>query len=143
MTSAMNSRDAIQLIDASWNDWLAAIGAVPEERWSEAGVCGVWSIKDLLGHLAVWDRHALDDLKLFAAGELIPDIDVDEVNNREAGLRAHRSIAEQRREMEDSHAALLAYLPAAAGIDLSEIGGDTWDHYPDHTGQVTAWSEML
>ena len=134
---------AIVLIEASWNDWLAAIGSVPEERWSEAGVCGAWSIKDLLGHLAVWDDLTIQYLKLIAAGEEIVDIDFDSLNNKEASLRADRRIDEQRAEMFSSHAAMLAYLPLAAGIDLTGIGGNTWEHYPEHTVQVVAWSEML
>ena len=143
MTNPMTPEAAIELIDASWNAWIAAIGAVPEERWSEAGVCGVWSIKDLLGHLAVWDDLTIQYLKLVASGVEIDAIDYDALNDKEAALRADRTIEEQRAEMLTAHAEMLAYLPVAVGIDLTGIGGNTWEHYPEHTAQVVAWGEMI
>jgi hypothetical protein len=110
------------------------------------GVCGTWSVKDLLGHIALCDDIAVQ--KIGALGGTPPaglDDNVDEVNNREAALRADRTVEEQRAEMERNHDRLLGALEAASRAsddDLERvrrwIAGDTWEHYDEHTAQVIA-----
>lgn len=69
MADRMTAADATALIDASWREWISAIESIPEARWSESGVCGEWAIKDLLGHVAVWDQVMIKYLGICARGE--------------------------------------------------------------------------
>ena len=142
MTSPMQPVDAIALIDAAWIDWMAALASVPESRWSEAGVCGEWSIKDLLGHIAVWDDLTVQYLKNLGSGVKMEPLDWEALNTKEAALRADRTIDQQRGEMNASHAAMHAFVANTTGIDLTVIAVNTWEHYPEHTVQVMSWGEQ-
>jgi hypothetical protein len=140
MADAMTVTEAAGLIDASWNGWIAAIEAVPEDRWSEAGVCGAWSIKDLLGHIAVWDQVCVDYLGDCARGEEREKFDWQRLNDEAAALRADRGIAQQRAEMDESHHALLGALTTKTSFDPEVLGESSWLHYDEHAAQVRAWS---
>ncbi len=140
MADAMTLTEAAALIDTSWNGWIAAIEAVPGDRWSDAGVCGAWSIKDLLGHIAVWDQVCVDYLGECVRGEESDTLDLQRVNDEAAALRADRNIAQQRAEMNESHAALLGALTKQTSFDPEVLGESSWLHYDEHAAQVRSWS---
>jgi hypothetical protein len=140
MADAMTLTEAAGLIDVSWKAWIAEIEAVPEDRWSEAGVCGAWSIKDLLGHIAVWDQVCVDYLGKCARGQDREAIDWQRVNDEAATLRANRGIDQQRAEMDESHIALLGALTTETSFDSDVLGESSWLHYDEHAAQVRAWS---
>jgi uncharacterized damage-inducible protein DinB len=139
MAGAMTLTEAASLIDVTWKAWIAAIEAVPEDRWSEAGVCGAWSIKDLVGHISVWDQVCVDYLGERARGEEREAIDWQRVNDEAAASRADRSIAQQRAEMDESHQALLGALSTKTSFDPEVLGESSWLHYDEHAAQVWAW----
>lgn len=143
MAERMTVEDARAKIDEAWRDWLDALNSVPETRWTEPGVCGDWSIKDLLGHIAVWDNIAVQKLGREAkdAGEATPAPakSADEINAETAAARKNRTVEQQRDEMQQSHANLLHVLAGTEAVDADRLAEDTWDHYPEHTEQVRAW----
>lgn len=138
--------ELIELTEASWARWLHALDRVPEDQFATPGVCGVWSVKDLLGHIAVWDDVAVRKIgRLDGTEPNGMDEEVDAINAREAAVRADRTGAEQRAEMERNHERLLGALEAASRAsddDLERvrrwIAADTWEHYAEHTAQVAA-----
>jgi hypothetical protein len=125
----------------------------------EAGVVGEWSIKNLLGHIAFWAQESAKNAKLVRAGrqrEIARPGDsetADRWNAREQRLRARQSLAELRREVEESHqqaVAALADLPEEK-LSLDLDGGtflelyaiDTYDHYREHIDQILTWRKRL
>jgi hypothetical protein len=44
-------------LEAAEADFRATAALVPESERETRGVCGAWSLKDLLGHMADWDDH--------------------------------------------------------------------------------------
>ncbi len=140
MDHAMTSAGAAELIDASWKGWIVALEGVPETRWSEPGVCGDWSIKDVLGHIAVWDQVAIDYLGMLARGEDPGEsIDWQAINDASSSLRVDRNIEQQRAEMDETHISLLGVLTADAAFNVEILGGSTWEHYDEHAAQVRDW----
>ena len=140
MAERMTAEQARAKIDAAWRDWLDALNSVPESRWSEPIVDGEWSIKDLLGHVAVWDNIAVQKLGRAAkdADEATPapTKSWEEINDETSAARKNRTIEQQRDEMQQSHANLLHVLAATNEVDAEALAQDTWDHYPEHTEQV-------
>jgi hypothetical protein len=137
----------------------AALAGLSDARMLEAGVVGAWSIKDLLGHMAFWAQEAAKNTELVKAGRqgqiVRPDTSkaIDRWNAREQRLRAGRSLAEVRYELEESHQralAALADLPEER-LSLNLDGGtflelyalDTYDHYREHTDHILAWRKRL
>jgi hypothetical protein len=67
-------------LTAARDDLLAAAGLLPDRVRASRPVCGDWTLKDLLGHIADWERVGVEGLRDMAAGrapgvEHIDDID--------------------------------------------------------------------
>ncbi len=50
-------------------DWERLLAQVPPERMAEPGVKRDLSAKDIVAHLAAWERHATHRLRLLSRGE--------------------------------------------------------------------------
>ena len=48
----MTRDEIIGNIERSWDTWTAALNGIPAELTAEPDVCGFFSIKDLIGHIA-------------------------------------------------------------------------------------------
>jgi len=148
-----------QRMSQEWSALEAALAGLSDARMLEAGVVDAWSVKDLLGHIAYWAQEAAKNTELVKAGRqdriVRPDTAkaIDRWNAREQRLRAGRSLAELRYELEESHQralAALAGLPEEK-LSLNLDGGtflelyavDTCDHYREHTDHVLAWRKRL
>jgi uncharacterized protein (TIGR03083 family) len=83
------------IIQATRKEFLTLVDLIPEAERTTKPVCGVWTIKDLAGHLTDWERVGVDGLRQLAAGQTpefdyeIPDFDA--FNNKNAAARAHQS----------------------------------------------------
>ena len=58
----------LERIEEAWRQLFAALDDIPEDRLSDPGVIGDWSLKDLFGHLAFWDEHATKEIERALAG---------------------------------------------------------------------------
>ena len=140
-------RAVLERIDERWRGLQAAIDGIPDERMVEPGVSGDWSVKDLLGHVAVWDRYVVAAVRRFLAGAATGEVDWQRMNEREAAARADRSVAEQREEMERAHAAMVAFVGALGPAEFRtknvrpRIRVDTYEHYDEHAADIRAWRE--
>lgn len=125
---------------------------------------GTWSPKDLLGHLASWEQHALDAIDAWDRGEPPPisvaldSLGTDEVNRREVDRKAAWPMDEVRASAAMTHETLLAACeegsvwwaerPAAdaersRGQHLGGIlGGERglFRHDPDHWNDLEAFA---
>jgi hypothetical protein len=55
-------------LKAARNELLTAAALVPCEERASRGVCGEWTLKDVVGHLADWERVGVEGLRDMAAG---------------------------------------------------------------------------
>ncbi len=104
-------------LDAAREELLEAAGLVPAGQREARRLCGEWTLKDLLGHIADWEWFGAEGLRQMAAGqppqvEPIPDIDAW----NQAHARARRGQGWQQ-VWEDLHAARRALTDALHGID--------------------------
>lgn len=130
----------VGLLDDTWRDWLAAVDLVPRDRLAEAGTCGPWSTKDLVGHMALWDREVLTDIARWRLGLPFLTNEWQQMNDDDHAAKADCPFDLLRVEMHAAHAAIraeLERLPDELDAEILErIAVDTWDHYPEHTEQV-------
>lgn len=54
---------------------LQAIDGLAEDDWHTPGVCGVWSVKDILAHLASFELVLVDVLRSLQSDEPTPHLD--------------------------------------------------------------------
>jgi hypothetical protein len=51
---------------------LQTIDKFPESAWEIAGACGVWSVKDIIAHLASYEEVLVDILTASPGGDSTP-----------------------------------------------------------------------
>lgn len=68
----MNTVDILMYGDRTLRSTLETI---PQDRWLDQGVCGWWSVKDILGHLASYELWHGDVLQAAAGQAETPHLD--------------------------------------------------------------------
>jgi uncharacterized protein (TIGR03083 family) len=135
--------DILQRVESSWQQLQGVLEGIPDERMSEPGVTGDWSVKDVLAHIAYWEDSLTRKIERRKSGAPSPDagLDVDAINAREQAARAGWSLEQARAELDASHARVLAALASVPDIDPDEVDDDTWEHYAEHADAIRAWRE--
>jgi hypothetical protein len=135
----------LERIEEAWRELFAALDDIPEDRMSAPGVIGDWSLKDLFGHLAFWDEHAVAEIERALADLPREDNAWQEMNETDHAARRDHTLPEQRSAMHQAHAALVERLEAVAGIEAARIDEairvDTYEHYRDHIADIRSWRQ--
>src|SRR5574340_1253405 len=108
-----------------------AIEGLPESAWEKPGACGVWSIKDIIAHLASYEHMMLDVLSTFVGGNSTPYlskyIDPDNnFNDSEVAARKGKSIREVLGEFQDTHAQVMSLAERISGESYRQTGTLPW-----------------
>ena len=143
----------------AWEALASAVDSFSETETEQPGVIEGWSVKDLLGHIAFWADKAAADLEAIAGGKpedvVVPGGEkaVDEWNERERQSRAGRPLADMREEWLESFQKAMDALAAFPAERLQEnvkgstvlerFAGDTYEHYREHFGDLSAWRRQL
>jgi hypothetical protein len=140
-------------VNTAWDDFHAAYAGLPDESLMIPGVTGDWSIRDLIAHVTWWDAEALKHLPLVLEGGTPPRYSVtyggiDAFNAMKTEEKRDLSLDEVRREADETHGRLIAYLQ---GIPAQKLQGnakfthrlrlDTYGHYPIHARDIRVWRE--
>jgi hypothetical protein len=146
-------------------EWEALIAEVPEARMTAPGAEDAWSVKDVLAHIAAYERWTADQLAGLLRGEAtvvtssaLPDAPgMDDLDRRNAAIfDAHHRLplAKVRAEAATAFARLLeliAQLPEEAlaeteryrwtgGLSVAEaIASDSYEHYAQHAPAIRTW----
>ena len=158
MTGSAKGEIEREMVHA-WEALGSAVDSFSETEIEQPGVIEGWSVKDLLGHIAFWAGKAAADLEAIAGGKpedvAVPGGQkaVDEWNERERQARAGRPLADIREEwLESFQKAMdaLAGFPAdrlqekvKGSTVLDRFAGDTYEHYREHFGDLSAWRREL
>ena len=68
----MNKTELLHWLQQQNRQWEAFLDQIGEERMDQPGVAGDWSIKDIIAHLAVWQRGLNARLQAALRGEAEP-----------------------------------------------------------------------
>jgi hypothetical protein len=135
--------DELETIARSWQNLLDADAGVPEERMTEPGVEGEWSVKDVLAHVAYWDNVDLEMIERFANGVAETEgEDYQAINERVYAERHGWPLADVRRDLLDTHERVLTALRNTPGFDLSRLR-ESWEHYDEHSAEIRAWRKRV
>src|SRR6476661_3339465 len=69
---SMNKSELLNWLQQQNLQWEAFLDQIGEERMDQPGVAGDWSIKDIIAHLAVWQRGLNARLQAALRGEAEP-----------------------------------------------------------------------
>ena len=133
-TQAGTKSVLVAALAAAREELAAAAALVPKEERSSRPVCGVWTLKDLLGHIADWEWFCVESLRQFSAGEATRvqhDGGVDAWNKAQAAIRRDDKWQTVWDEFHAARQALQATLARFSQADLDEPFPNPWD--PDGT----------
>lgn len=115
---------------AARQELLVAAALVPPDERTARPVCGVWTLRDLLGHVADWEFFCADALRRFLAGEtdrVLHDGDVLAWNDVKAAARQNQPWEQVWADFQQAHREVVALLQGLSQDDLARRFPNPWD----------------
>jgi hypothetical protein len=157
----MNAVDILKYGHLTFQDTLAR---VPMEAWHTGGVCGVWSVKDIVAHLASYEELLVDVLGAFLDGEEAPHLQRylelgPPFNDIAVAERQALSAGEALAEYNHHHVAVMALIPQIPVARCYQPGTLPWygaeyalddylvyqyyGHKREHSAQIAVYADVL
>ena len=157
----MPKADVIADVRAARARLLQAIDGLTDDQMHRVGAVGIWSVKDVLGHLVAWEAELVTTLaRLEQHNRHPPRIveieDIDEWNAEQYHVNAARSLAAVLEDFHGVHKHLIQVLgeldnrtlddnrrwPWMEGEPLSYLVGENaiW-HEEEHADDILAWRD--
>jgi hypothetical protein len=122
----MNASDVLKY----GNDWLMKrVVKIPEDKWDMAGVCGVWSAKDVLSHITSYEINLGKILQEFidkGKSEENPKGDSKSFNDDETAKRRDKNFQEVLDEYTKAHEEVMALITQIPAEKCHEVGTMPW-----------------
>ena len=132
------------ILKATRKEFLSLVDMIPEAERTTRPVCGVWTMKDLVGHLADWEKVGVDGLRQLVAGqtpefdEVIPDFDT--WNNAHAAARRDQLWDDVWADFEQTRETLLALVDQMQERDWERPFTAPWDSPINGYFWVNVWT---
>jgi putative acetyltransferase len=147
-------------ISTARNQFLSLIDSLTDTQLTTPGVHGAWSAKDILAHLAAWERLTVERLNAGLESKPLPfkpiktDEDVEWMNERVYAIQKSRPLEDV---LDDFHTAHKLLLEKIEGMDkliiqyavpMEWAGGrpvwrliadNTYLHYTEHQEAIATW----
>ena len=143
---------------------LRAVEGLPEEDWTTGGVCGIWSVKGIIAHLASYEQVLAEVLTTVVDGAPTPYLDrftdrSGNFNDTEVAAREGLSVADTLGEFNEVHARVLTALAALPADLLRQPGTIPWygaeyaiddllvyayyGHKREHSAQIAVFRDRI
>jgi uncharacterized protein (TIGR03083 family) len=157
----MTKRELLDAIQKERAAFEAALAGLTPEQMTTPGVMGEWSVKDILGHIAMWEARLvtlLYSIERGVAPKMLRSSDVDKVNAESHAEQRERPLDRVRADFHAVHAQSLKRLDTLKERDLSDpkhfkwlegepleklVASDTFEHYAEHRLAIEAWRQKL
>ncbi len=134
-------------VNASWQALIEKLSEFSEDDLYTPNVIGIWSLKDLIGHLETWDRIAIFKIDEAESGrnrkwqevQNEPHRSINEFNEADADTKRARSLETLWSELHATHQDLLTRLETTTVLSRDLIREDTYGHYRDHLNDILMW----
>ena len=141
----------------------ALVRALGETQMTMPGVVGEWTVTQVLGHVAGWERLLLSWLEMTARGEspdgYAPGYPIGEegmhrLNADMAAETASRAPADVLAEFQEMRGRVLTAVGSLTDQQINQpgaapwtgdrpllpfIAGNTYEHYQEHAAEIRAW----
>lgn len=137
----MSAEELLKKEAESWAAFLEVIGTVPADLRMEEGVVPGWSTQDLVWHCAYWTDYTGSVLERIADGDPDPadtSAKEEDILAEGRGLAWDEMIAKAEKARERMRTAA-SRLQELTPLAIEWLEGDTFDHYEDHRGQISAF----
>jgi hypothetical protein len=158
----MTRNEILQALEKDRADLQAALARVPDDVIETRRVAGDWTIKDLLGHIAMWQQVGVQFIAEYRADGLPKnlglkdDAAIDAYNARGWEMRRDWTLTRTRVELDMAQRNLIAAVqsltdqdlgkslppPWASGTTLEKlIAINSYAHDPEHVAQIAGWQK--
>jgi hypothetical protein len=158
----MNKSELLEALEDGRQELVEMLQDLPDEDMVKPGVCGEWSIKDILAHLAQWEGQTVTLLFQARQSERTPTTahfgkeTVDEVNQRwyeanrdrplervwEDWIGVRKQMIRRVSEFSEKELTDPQRYPWSNGRPLWQIIADsTFDHEDEHADGIREWLE--
>lgn len=156
--------NAIDILKYGHRTVLQTIEGLAEADWETPGVCGIWSTKNIIAHLASYEQVLVEILATFLDGGPTPTLDhfrdrSRNFNDEQVDARRDRSVAETLAEFNDAHAQMMELLARIPEATRREPGTLPWygaeyalddlmvyqyyGHKREHSAQIAVFRDRL
>jgi hypothetical protein len=142
---------------------LQAVEGLPDAAWETPGVCGVWSVREIIAHLASYELVLGDVLSGFTGGGPTPHLDSfrdsGAFNDVQVALRKDRTPRDVLAEYEAAHARVRSRAERIPAGTFRESGTLPWygaeyalddfivyasyGHKREHAAQIAVFRDHL
>jgi len=159
MDVQMDKATFLETLRTKRGEWETLLAEVDEERVTEPGPAGEWSLKDIIAHVTWGEREMVGVLEARAlVGSDLWNVSTDERNAAVYEQNRDRSLPDVLTEAQEVHTRLLAALETVSDEDLNDprrykdmlddwvpwklIAGNSYGHYDEHSPSIRAWLEQ-
>lgn len=136
----------------------------PEAVWETAGACGIWSVKDIIAHLASYEQVLVDILTSFTTGGPTPTLNHfielgRQFNDIEVNRRKEKTLQDVLAEFNDTYTQVMSLIVTIPPETLRQTGTLPWygtdyslddvivymyyGHKREHSAQIAAFRDHL
>jgi uncharacterized protein (TIGR03083 family) len=160
MDDQMTKARLLAELHAARGEWDAVMAAIGEQRMTEPGAAGDWSVKDVIAHLTSFDQWFVKASEAHFRGELPPSdgtegMSFEERNQFHYQQTRQRPLAEVVAESRAVYRRLLEVMERHTEEFLTQpqqfegmpepiliwklLEGDVYGHYREHAQAIRAW----
>lgn len=143
---------------------LQTIDGLADTAWETGGVCGVWSTRDVIAHLASYEQVLIEVLSAFTGGGPTPNLRMwSELglgfNDMQVEMRKDKTAAEVLAEYNDAHDRVRAQAAEISAEIFRQTGTLPWygaeyslddfivytyyGHQREHAAQIAAFRDRM
>jgi hypothetical protein len=153
----MDAKQLAALIRATSTELELLVSGLSVAQMNQPGAVGSWSVKDVLAHIAFWERYATDIVRAALRGE-VPQLDAEDLTeSRNASVVAQYYLTPLGAVIARWHAAREDLLDQIADLSeaelndpdrfpwsqgyalLSRIAANSYEHEQEHIKQIRSW----
>ena len=156
--------NAVDILKYGHQTVLHTIDGLNEPDWETANVCGVWSVKDIVAHLASYEHVLVEVLDGFLGGGPTPYLDKftdpdGRFNDTEVAARKGRTVGEVLAEYNDTYTQVAARVARIPVETLRQTGTLPWygmeyalddfivygyyGHKREHSAQIAVFRDRM
>ena len=169
MSQPMTKNSLMGLLTTGREQWDRVLAQVGESHMTTSGVVGDWSVKDIVAHVAYWERYVAayvrstitgqppTDEERYGVAELpaeVRDMDIDQFNDWTFQRQRRRPLPEILMEEQTIYRDLYTMLRGLRESDLlgegryewtrgraiwEYVAGNTYEHWAEHGQSIQAW----
>jgi uncharacterized protein (TIGR03083 family) len=143
---------------------LQAVEGLPEADWLTGGVCGYWSVKDIVAHLASYEQVLAEVLTTLTSGGPTPLLErftdrSGNFNDAEVAARQGLTVADTLAEFNEAHGRVVNALATIPVETLRQPGTIPWygpeyalddllvyafyGHKREHSAQIAVFRDRI